>query len=64
MKNCRCQNCGNLYNVDLLVPDELWKRISPNPVEGYKGGGLLCGMCIMQRIEAFGIDDYFYMSKP
>lgn len=46
---CKCQGCGRLYTVDLLIPDELWERIKP---EGKpQGAGLLCGACIMERIE-------------
>ena len=48
VEGCRCGGCGNLYRVDILVPDDLWKRIRP------QDGNLLCGPCIAQRIEAFG----------
>ncbi len=47
--SCKCQGCGKPYKVDLLVPDDLWERIKP---EGKSmGAGLLCGQCIMGRIE-------------
>lgn len=48
-EGCICQGCGKIYKVDIIVPDEIWKIIKPQnkPDEG----GLLCGMCIMQRIE-------------
>jgi len=52
LEGCTCQSCGKKYKVDLLVPDSLWKEIKPNgkPDEG----GLLCGSCIMKRIEKLG----------
>ncbi len=46
---CTCQSCGIQYKVDLLVKDALWKKIQPSSAA--PGSGLLCGMCIMQRIE-------------
>ena len=49
---CVCQGCGSRYKVDLLIPDELWERIKPQGKP--TGSGLLCGMCIMNRIEEIG----------
>ena len=50
LEGCQCQRCGDHFTVDLLVPDEVWERIKP---EGKaRGGGLLCGACIMTSIEA------------
>jgi hypothetical protein len=50
-EGCTCQRCGQKYMVDLLVPDDLWERIKP---EGKAvGAGMLCGRCIMVKIEAF-----------
>lgn len=48
----RCQGCWQHYTVDLLIPDDLWKLITPRPDSD--GGGLLCGPCIMRRLESFG----------
>lgn len=49
---CKCQECGNQFKVDFLVSDELWEEIKPpNKPEG---GGLLCGSCIANKIEAIG----------
>ena len=48
---CTCQGCGKIYKVDIIVPDELWKLIKPK--DKSDEGGLLCGMCIIDRIEAF-----------
>lgn len=52
--SCTCQICGNTYKVDVSVNDNLWKKIKP---EGNKdNAGLICGPCIMKRIEK--IDEY------
>jgi len=54
---CKCQSCGEFYKVDIIVPDVLWERIKP---EGKaEGAGLLCGSCIMKRIEAFDVYDSY-----
>lgn len=47
---CTCQGCQRQFIGDLLVPDEVWAKIAPNHVAGSKGGGLLCGGCIVDRI--------------
>lgn len=49
---CRCHGCGRRYRVDVAVPDALWERIRPAGSTG--GGGLLCGPCILARVEALG----------
>lgn len=54
--SCKCQNCGRQYKVDLNIPDDLWEKIKPK--EKPKGSGLLCGMCIMEKIEE--LDEYDY----
>ena len=47
--SCTCQSCGRKYKVDLLVPNRIWEKIRP---EGKpKRGGLLCGICIIERVE-------------
>ena len=46
---CTCQECGKKYSVDLLVPDNLWEKIKPKGKPA--GAGLLCGECIMRKIE-------------
>lgn len=45
---CICQECGNNFTVDLNIPDNLWEKIKP---VGKKDAGLLCGSCIMRKIE-------------
>lgn len=48
-EGCKCQECGRQYRVDFMVPDYLWEQIKP---EGKpEGAGLLCGLCIAERIE-------------
>lgn len=47
--SCICQQCKKDYKVDLYVPDVLWEEIKPK--EKPEGSGLLCGSCIMKRIE-------------
>lgn len=59
---CKCQGCSAYYRVDFLVPDDVWGRISPKNVDGFKGGGLLCGRCIVERIEGFGDFGAFHVS--
>jgi len=46
---CKCQECGNKYKIDLNIPNELWEKIKPKnkPI----GAGLLCGSCIMKKLE-------------
>ena len=48
--SCKCQECKKQYKVDIIVPDELWKRIKPE--DKPERDGMLCGSCIMDRIEA------------
>ena len=43
-KSCKCQDCGELYKIDLNIPNKIWDKISC-------GLNLLCGSCIMKRIE-------------
>lgn len=58
---CMCQGCGKRYKVDLSVPNELWEKIKP---EGKaEGAGLLCGSCIMTRIEQFDSFGAYKMEK-
>ncbi len=49
---CLCQDCGWHFKVDFIVPDELWKRIKPTGKPA--GAGLLCGHCIISRLEDLG----------
>lgn len=39
-----CEACDLRHKAELMVPDELWKKVS-------KGQDFLCGMCIMARLE-------------
>lgn len=50
--SCICQQCGKNYRIDLIIPDDIWEKIKP--VNKPKGAGLLCGTCIINKIESFG----------
>ncbi len=58
--SCTCQDCGNKYKVDFSIPDELWYRITPSV---HKDSGLLCGQCIVKRIESLGNYDIYYITR-
>lgn len=51
--SCKCQDCGNKYDIDLMIPDELWVQIKPEGKSNW--GGLLCGSCIMKRLEELSL---------
>ncbi len=51
----KCQSCGYPYKLDLIIPDELWEKIKPDGKP--RGAGLLCPLCIMERVE--GLFEYF-----
>lgn len=44
-KDYKCEECGRQYRTDLIIPDVIWERICSSEV------GLICGSCIMRRIE-------------
>lgn len=45
----KCQICKEDYQIDLIIPDDLWEMIKP--INKEKGAGLICGSCIMKRLE-------------
>jgi hypothetical protein len=50
----KCQNCRKRYRADWNIPDPLWKIVSHGgglPLLGVPGDNLLCGVCIVKRIE-------------
>ncbi len=51
-EGCACQRCGNKFKVDIIVPDDVWERIKPTGKPA--GAGLLCGHCIISRLEDLG----------
>ena len=58
--SCTCQVCHTPFKVDVLVANELWEKIKP--LGKGEGQGLLCGKCIMLRIEAldkYGVYELF-----
>ena len=60
--SCKCQGCGKQYKVDLLIPDKLWEEKIKPKGKG-KGVGMLCGSCIMMKIEAIGNYDAWHLIK-
>ena len=60
-EGCTCQNCGNKFRVDFMVPDALWAKIATT-LKNVSGGGLLCGNCIVDHIEALGKFGAFLVS--
>ena len=53
--SCKCQKCGKQYKIDLMISDNLW-----NQVKLKEKSGLLCGSCIMSRLE--GIRNLGYIA--
>ena len=50
---CKCQGCGQAYALDIwLVDDEVWDEIRPPWKED--GAGLLCSLCILERLALKG----------
>jgi hypothetical protein len=52
----KCQRCLKHYKVDVIVPDELWRRIS-------HGINLMCAPCIATLIEHVSDFDAFQLSE-
>lgn len=50
--SCTCQECGVEYRVDLVVTDQVWEQIKPKGKA--IGAGLLCGSCIVSKLELIG----------
>ena len=61
-----CYGCGRPYGdehgfPDLVVPTDVWRRISPTGNDG----GLLCPSCICERLHKAGIRcEGAFMSGP
>lgn len=62
-----CADCGRQYGdehgfPDLVIPNAIWRRISPHADET----GLLCPSCICGRLHAAGISkvEAAFMSGP
>ena len=47
--------------IDLLLPDDLWDKIKSDGK--CDGAGMLCGSCIMDRIEKISGYDAWILSK-
>jgi len=59
--SCKCQECGKQFKVDLNIPDKLWGKIKPKNKS--EDAGLLCGSCIMKKIEEINNYDYWDLIK-
>lgn len=59
--SCKCQECGKHYKVDILVDDDLWDKIRPKHKK--RSAGMLCGICIMKKIESFDIYTAYELRK-
>ena len=57
---CLCQDCGTEYRIDLIIPDKYWKVIRPKIIED---AGLLCGLCIMKRLELVSTYGYLHVRE-
>lgn len=61
-----CYDCllpyGSSSWADVLVPDEIWKQITP----ATGSGGLLCFNCMVRRLTALGLRNvpYSIVSGP
>lgn len=47
--SCGCQGCSRRYELDLVIPDDLWAAIRPEGKS--EGAGLLCAPCIVKKLE-------------
>lgn len=48
---CICQGCNEPYEIDMLIQDELWVKITPKSGDA----GLLCPLCICRRLIKLGM---------
>lgn len=59
-----CSGCGLSYGslawADVIVPNFVWNRISGSP---WKGSGLLCFNCIVERCAILGLSDVPFAVK-
>lgn len=59
--SCTCQSCGSKYNIDLSIPNRLWEKITPS--KNNPEGGLLCGSCIMSKLEGLELIGVLHVGK-
>ncbi len=57
--SCKCESCGEQYKVDILVSNELWEEIRPE--RKTDSAGLLCGKCIIKKLEKMGYGGFRLM---
>ena len=73
---CLCCDCGKRYRVDVILDDDLWQRIlnvnagearkdirDPDGALLVRKDVLLCGSCIMHRIELLGRFGAYYLES-
>lgn len=48
--SCKCQLCGKQYKIDVMIPNDLWEFFV-KPKNKPRGSGLICGSCIMKKLE-------------
>ena len=53
---CKCQECGRYYKVDFNIPKEIWVKMCGKY-------NLLCGCCIVKRLEQLEEWDYWNIVK-
>ena len=58
---CICQECGFYYNLDINIPDDLWEQIKPDGKP--EGSGLLCGKCIVGKLEEVYSDGVLFLYR-
>lgn len=57
-----CDLCGRDYEVNYMVPDDVWKLVAPKDIGKYSEhlfGGLLCPDCAARKAKEHGIDLVF-----
>lgn len=54
-EGCICDDCGDLYRVDLNVPDPVWRALGMTLAAG-KAEQKLCGRCIMILVERYAAE--------
>ena len=55
--SCKCQDCNEEFKVDIIVDNKIWRKITPKST-GDGSGGLLCGKCIIKRLENLGYNAF------
>jgi hypothetical protein len=59
--SCTCNSCSREYRIDLIVKDSMWEKIKPKNKP--EGAGLLCGSCIIARIESLEESRVYFIKE-